>query len=69
MGNVKRGLHNVLRACYTSTISFTEKENLNFSKRVLKIGVEGGGKFYGFTLMKNGAGGCYYVKQLRNLMG
>ena len=54
---MKRGLHHVLIDFYTSTISYPEKKSLNFAKKLLKIGGEGLGSIYGFTLMKNGSGG------------
>ena len=46
VGDVKIELHNILRACYTSTISFTEKKILVFFKEsVYKLGEREGGVF------------------------
>ena len=45
VGDLNRGLYHLMRACYTSTISYTDIKIESFKESVEKLGEREGGLF------------------------
>ena len=69
MGDFQRGLNHILRACYTSTIYYPEKNHLNFSKIVLNNWGRGRGECLCIHFGEKLCWGMLLLKKANNFDG